>query len=47
LRAIVRGPLPGSLGRLEVEAKRRPAPSAETKNTEFLSVLVDELARNP
>jgi hypothetical protein len=47
LRAIIRDPLPGALGGLEVEAKCRPAPSAETKNTEFLSVLVDELARNP
>jgi hypothetical protein len=47
LRAIVRDPLPGTPGGLEVEAKCRPAPSAETKNTEFLSVLVDEPARNP
>lgn len=47
MRAIVRDPLPGALGGLEVEAKCRPAPRAETQNTEFLSVLVDELARNP
>jgi hypothetical protein len=47
MRAIIRHPLPGALGGPEVEAKCRPAPSAETKNTEFLSVLVDELARNP
>jgi hypothetical protein len=47
LRAIACRPLPGALGGLEVETKCRPPLSAETNNTEFLSVLVDELARNP